>query len=525
MTTLTLATRYLLILLMALLAVSAPRVAAQEGQLQGRRVAVDGEMHGMPVPGELDGLRTRIDSIRRANHVPAVQVAVIRPDTTVLWNFGVAAPGRPVTDSTLFRVGSISKTFAGISMLMLAERGRVSLDTPLAELAPELPIRNPWRATHPVRLSHLLEAGAGFVGFHDWDDDGTALEPDRFLETLPFRLDVQWRPGDYTAYHNLGPVVTAYLVEKLTGEAYEDFVRENLFAPLGMTRARFSPSPTVLRLLARPPPADGDPGEGGDDDAAGDTVVFESIGGYWPSGGLTTSARELTALVRTLLDRGTYDGRRLLSRASIERFETSTTTLAVRKLGLSPGHGINNWTTHFRGVRYQGHGGRMDGGTTGYRGYSAYHAYAPGAGTGFVYTGTEGSSGEEIHYPVMEAILSHLHPEAPTPAAPVTEDELGDVAGCWELANPRSLGEPLERIEIRPVNGIMRMDEEGRPELRWTLEHTARRDVFRRYGDGRGPRRGRPDDALVAFVPDDHGTLVMQALDHPHEAYVRTPCR
>lgn len=179
MTTLTLATRYLLILFMALLAVSAPRVAAQEGQLQGRRVAVDGEMHGMPVPGELDGLRTRIDSIRRANHVPAVQVAVIRPDTTVLWNFGVAAPGRPVTDSTLFRVGSISKTFAGLPMLMLAERGRVSVDTPLAELAPELPIRNPWRATHPVRLSHLLEAGAGFVGFHDHDAEGIPPEPDR----------------------------------------------------------------------------------------------------------------------------------------------------------------------------------------------------------------------------------------------------------------------------------------------------------------------------------------------------------
>jgi CubicO group peptidase (beta-lactamase class C family) len=477
----------------------------------------------VPVPAcgqvsGLDSLYARIDSVRRAGNVPAAQVAVILPDTTVFWNFGMANASTPVTDSTMFRAGSVSKTFAGLAMLMLVERGLVSLDAPLAELAPELPIRNPWRTTHPVRLSHLLEAGAGFVGYQPQVERApgpTDTDLQHFLETLPFRLDVQWRPGDYSSYHNLGPVITAYLIEKITGQQYEDFVQENLLDPLGMADASYFASPAVMHRLAWPPRHGGAAGAG----ATSDTLVYEHIGGFWPSGGLSTSARELTALVRMLLDRGTYDGRQLLSPESVQRFETPTSTLAARKLGIRLGHGVNNWTSSFRGVVYHGHGGRTDGGATGFRGYSAYYAYAPGHGTGFVFMGTEGPAGEELHYPVMDAVLSHLHPDEPAPAVPATTAETGDVAGCYVLANPDHLGAALGRWHITARDGHVWIDDQ------WWLERTAMPGVFRMRDDEGGPRRGRPDDALVAFVTDDDGTLVMQHLDHRWESAVRIPCR
>lgn len=191
-----------------------------------------------------DDLRARIDSIRTAVEAPSAQVAVLTPDTTILWNFGVVDPesGRPVTDATMFRLGSVGKSFAGITMLTLVEQGLVDLDDELRVLAPELPVRNPWRVDRPVRLSHLLEAGAGFVGFQDADyepPDSPRIPIRRVIEKLPYRLDVQWPPGEYTAYHNIGPTLTAYLVEKLTGERYEDVVRKQVFRSLGMEHSTF----------------------------------------------------------------------------------------------------------------------------------------------------------------------------------------------------------------------------------------------------------------------------------------------
>lgn len=449
----------------------------------------------------LGALHTRIDSIRRANHEPAAQVAVILPDTTVLWNFGTERSGAPVTDSTLFRAGSISKTFAGLSMLMLAERGLVSLDAPLVELAPELPIRNPWRATHPVRLSHLLEAGAGFADRESVSESTTTgVDLQESIETLPYRLDVQWRPGEYTLYLDLGPVITAHLVEKISGRPHEEFVQENLFEPLGMARASYHLTPAVATRLA-------------------DTTAYEHIGWHWPSGALNTSAGELAALVRMLLDRGRYEGRRLLSPESVERFETPTSTLAARKLGVGLGHAVNNWTTRFRGVRYHGHGGLITG-------YEAYYAYSPERGTGFVYMGQRGPSDELLHYPVMEAVLSHLHPATDLPPArAATTEEQRALAGCYVLANPGGLGQPLGRVRVEAEDGTLWLvdpETEGSP--RWTLEHDAQPGVFRVRGE-RPLRRGRPDEALVAFVTDEDGTLVMQHLEYAHEAFVRTPCR
>lgn len=255
---------------------------------------------------DLDRLYARIDSLRAANEIAAAQVALLLPDTSFYWNFGVEHDGDPVSDSTVFQVASVSKTFAGLTMLLLAERGVVNLDTPLVDLAPDLPIRNPWRESEPVLLSHLLEAGAGFVGYPPARHMAVENAPPdvvSLIEELPYRLDVQWRPGEDTAYHNMGPVLSAYLIQSITGNPYEEIVRENLLDPLNMEHSSFFLTPTISRLLA-------------------DTAAVEALGPFWPSGGLMTTAPDLSKLVRMLMHRGSYNGRRVLSRATVERFET-----------------------------------------------------------------------------------------------------------------------------------------------------------------------------------------------------------
>jgi len=444
---------------------------------------------------DLITLNQKLETLRQNNNVSAMQVALILTDTTVFWNFGEIKPGVPVTDSTMFHVASISKTFAGLSMLKLVEQGKVSLEDNLKELAPELSIRNPWRKTHPVKVTHLLQAGAGFVGFHpDLEKivDSVIIDLNSYIESQPYRLDVQWRPGEYTSYHNFGPVITAYLVEKISGQKYADFVDQYFFQPLEMKHSSFFETATVKRRIA---------GEEG----------YRNIGGAWPSGGLVTSAKEFQALIQMLLNQGIYKEKRIITSKSIRLFETPSSTLASRKSDISLGHAINNWTTTFRGFDYRGHGGNISP-------YQAYYLYSPTTNIGLVFMGMRGSNNEALHYPVIEAVLDYFHPNEKFPVKYATGKDYDSLAGCYVLENPGSLKQDLFQARITAVNGIMMMDEE------WNLELTARPNVFRIRNEKENPKKGRPDDMLVMFIHNDEGELIMQNLDHRHEALVRIPC-
>jgi len=128
-----------------------------------------GQANSSPMPDSVEALSDSIQKILEEEHLPGAAVAIVRSDGTIwLHGFGVAdrATGRPVTDSTVFRIGSISKMFVGVTALQLQERGVVDLQDPLRTLAPDLELTNPWAESHPVRLVHLLEHTAGLDGYH-----------------------------------------------------------------------------------------------------------------------------------------------------------------------------------------------------------------------------------------------------------------------------------------------------------------------------------------------------------------------
>ncbi len=78
----------------------------------------------------------------------------------------IATANAPVTADTHFRAGSISKTFVAAAMVQLYLDGDIDLDTPIAEIAPELRIDNAWEPADPVRVIHLLQHTAGFDDMH-----------------------------------------------------------------------------------------------------------------------------------------------------------------------------------------------------------------------------------------------------------------------------------------------------------------------------------------------------------------------
>lgn len=428
--------------------------------------------------GSPEELTRRIVDLMARYDVPGLSIVVINRDgTELVEGLGLAdlASRRPVTAQTLFRLGSTSKLFAGLSVLELVEEGRLSLDAKVRDLVPELSFDNPWEATDPVRVVHLLEHTTG------WDDIPMKMfahsdpTPATLAAGLALAVEARtcrWRPGTRSSYSNIGPSMAAAIVEKTTGQRFEDFVKSRFFTPLGMDTADYFLSERARPLLTtlyrkgdrRPLP-------------------YHHIA-LRPSGGLNASARDMAALLRFFLRRGEGPGGRLLSEASIERMETPTSGWGARS-GLRLGHGLTNYTSYIAGSVWHGHGGHVEGCHTELR-------YLPELGTAYFFSiNAEGQEAfEAIDREIQGCLAAGAPPEVIPPALPLPAAVRAGLAGWYAYDSPRRqimvpLRRPFElsrvsfdgdRLLVRPLIGqprryaflggsLFRLDERGQPSL------------------------------------------------------------
>ncbi len=119
----------------------------------------DGVAAAVPaLPSETAQLTRRIEKVVADSGSPGAAIAVVdRSGQLFTAGFGQAGPGRPMDDRALFRVGSLSKPFIALGILRLVEAGRLRLEDRVRLLVPEIETHNPWEATHPLQVAHLLE--------------------------------------------------------------------------------------------------------------------------------------------------------------------------------------------------------------------------------------------------------------------------------------------------------------------------------------------------------------------------------
>jgi CubicO group peptidase (beta-lactamase class C family) len=374
-------------------------------------------------PRTIDDLRARISGILLREQVPGAGIALVDGDQ-ILWAGGVGvadrATGRPVTGDTLFRVGSITKSFVALALVQLAEQGRIDLGAPVAALAPELAIGNRWAAEQPITVAHLLEHTAGFDDMRPNETyaplAAEAMPLAQVLARNPASRVARWRPGSRFSYANPGYTVAAYLIEKVTGRPYEDVLARALLAPLGMTGAALRWSPRVDARLAR-----------GYRD--GDAPVPYAALYHRPAGNLMASPRELAALVQLALGRGRFRGRMVISPAGMARIERSET--AQLDAG-DTSYGLGNYGEVSERVLIRGHDGRIDG-------FLSSYGYLPAQGTGFVLLVNSTRSLRAviaIRHLLVEYLLRH-EDVPPPPRAVVSEAELARWAGTYHMAAPR----------------------------------------------------------------------------------------
>ncbi len=158
----------------------------------------------------------------------------------------------PVTNDTIFHWASITKTFTGIAIMQLRDRGLLSLDDPVVKYVPELRLaHNPFGDISQVKIRHLMSHSAGFrAGTWPWGGDKPwhPFEPtswEQIVAMLPY-TDVQFAPGSKYSYSNPGVIFLGRIIQLLSGDDYEVYVSKNVLMPLGMRSSFFDRAPYYL---------------------------------------------------------------------------------------------------------------------------------------------------------------------------------------------------------------------------------------------------------------------------------------
>lgn len=304
------------------------------------------------IPANLEELRDSIEKILAANNIPGAGIAIVTPDT--VWSVGIGYANLEdsvkANENTMFRIGSTSKMFVALAILKLQEEGKVSLKDKVRDLVPEIEFKNKWAETNPILVEHLLEHTTGWDDFHFCEyayQMPDSLGVKAGLDYHPASRTSRWVPGTRTSYCNSGPPVAAYIVEKISGQSFEDYIQQSFFDPMGMKNMTYFNS-NIYKKLGATLYDNGEPQE------------------YWhiimrPSGAINASAKDMTKMLQFFVNRGIVDSTSLVSELAIDRMEKPLSTPAALQ-GKNNGYGLNNYTITHNAFIYHGHGGSVGSG-------------------------------------------------------------------------------------------------------------------------------------------------------------------
>ncbi|UCH12989.1 MAG: serine hydrolase, partial [Bacteroidales bacterium] len=165
---------------------------------------------------------------------PGVAILLSRDGEIIYENaFGYADIGNnvPVTTETKFRIGSITKQFIGAAILKLQEDGKLSVNDTLSEFIPDFPRGN------EVTIHHLLTHTSGIHSYTNRPDfikyATMATSAEAMIDTIK-NFEYDFDPGERYQYNNSGYFILGYIIEKVSGKEYGEYLKETFFDPLGM---------------------------------------------------------------------------------------------------------------------------------------------------------------------------------------------------------------------------------------------------------------------------------------------------
>jgi CubicO group peptidase (beta-lactamase class C family) len=213
--------------------------------------------------------------------------------------------------ATLFRLASISKLFTWTSVMQLAEQGQLDLDTDVNRYL-DFQIRPSF--SKPITLRNLMTHTGGF---EEEGRDVIVTNPKQAVTLRDFLIRNQperlFAPGTVPAYSNYGVGIAGYIVQRVSGQPFEEYVEQHVFLPLKMMHSTFyQPPPASLRRL---------PSEGYSTDTEKPPIGFEIFSPV-PAGGVSSTAADMGRFAQALLNGGELDGNRILKPETLQAMWT-----------------------------------------------------------------------------------------------------------------------------------------------------------------------------------------------------------
>ncbi len=305
--------------------------------------------YGPRGPKELEELLDPIFANGMAKwHIPGAVVLLVK-DGQVVFAKGygysnVAKKTAVEPDTTVFRVGSVSKLFTATAILQLAERNQVDLHTDVNRYLKTFQLQENFPA--PVTLANLLTHTGGFddraIGIAARSPAEQVALGEYLRRSMPPRVRP---PGEIYNYSSHGIALAGYIVETVSHEPFADFVENNILRPLDMRHSSFSDAPRAelaQGYLFR---------NGALEPAPYDTF---NIG---PAVAMNSTASDMAHFMIANLEGGVYQGRRILSEQTLEQMQGQQYTDDPRL----PGRTYGYYEKFYNGWRAIGHGGNIRG--------------------------------------------------------------------------------------------------------------------------------------------------------------------
>lgn len=361
-------------------------------------------------------------AIGRADIAGAV-VAVVK-DGKLIFTHGygtanVKTQAPVIPDKTLFRIGSVSKLFTWTAVMQLVQAGKINLDR---NVNAYLDFKIPKKFGKPITMRDLMTHTPGFA---ETIRDLIFVTPNKLIplrsyliQNMPRRI---FPPGKIVAYSNYGAALAGYIVQRLSGEPFDQYVKDHILEPLGMQDTTFAqPLPKSWRP---------DMAQGYITASHGPMIPFEDVEPY-PAGSVSSTATNMARFMIAQLQHGEYDGVSILSPATVALMHSTQYRAAPGMNGFDLGF----YQQNRNGLQIIGHGGD----TIAF--HSALHLI-PAADVGlFMAFNSAGKGGavEKVRMALFRKFLNHYFPyEAPkekTAADP--QRDAARVAG-WYLATRR----------------------------------------------------------------------------------------
>jgi CubicO group peptidase (beta-lactamase class C family)/D-alanyl-D-alanine dipeptidase len=378
-----------------------------------------------------------------AKRLPALSVALV-DDQDVVWarGFGYADPEAktPATADTVYRVGSVSKPFTSLLVMILVQMGLLDLDAPVSRYLPDFRPKNPYGKA--ITLRQILCHRSGLVRESPvgnyFDDSGPGLA--RTVESLN-RTALLYEPGTKTSYSNAAVSVAGLAAERVAKEPFARLMRRQVLDPLGMKDSSFEPTPGLRKRLAKavmwtwhgrefPAP------------------TFEL--GTAPAGNLYSTANDMARFFRFLF----RPGGRVVPRPVLEKMWTPQ----LVKAGTKSAYGIGFHVSEFDGRRRIGHGGAV-------YGFSTELAALPDDKLGVIVMASRDVVNAQTRR-IADVVLRHMlavragkplpHIEETTPVDLATARRL---AGRYEAGRKADLvSESQGKLYLLPLHDGMRME-------------------------------------------------------------------